>query len=117
MEPSAHGKKSLLTDTWILEIVSNSISVLSLISIAILLSRYDEKPLVAWHGVGLNALVAVFSTISKTLLLFAVSSCLGQWAYLNFAQKRSKLIDFDTFVSASQGPQGSFFLLLQTRFR
>ncbi|TID25690.1 hypothetical protein E6O75_ATG03553 [Venturia nashicola] len=85
--------------------------------IILLLFLYDSKPVFEWHGASLNSFVSVFATISKTLLLMAVSSCLGQWKYIYFYREKRKLIEFDVFDGASRGPEGSFHLLWHIRFR
>lgn len=109
-------KKSLLTDTWLLETISVLFSALALAVIFALLNHNNQKPIFKWHDLTLNTLVSIFTTIAKTLLMFTVSSCIGQWKYITFSRNRRKLIEFATLDSASRGPKGSFDLLWQTRF-
>lgn len=109
--------RSLLADTWMIENVATLFSLLSMFTIVLLLFLYDSKPIFEWHGASLNSFIAVFATLSKTLLLMVVSSCLGQWKYIYFSREKRKLIEFDVFDEASRGPQGGFQLLWHTRFQ
>lgn len=109
--------RSILADTWLIENIASLFSIISMLMIVVLLHLYDSKPIFEWHGASLNSFVSVFATLSKALLLLAVSSCLGQWKYISFSQKKRKLIEFDTYDSASRGPKGSLQLLWQTRLR
>jgi hypothetical protein len=117
MMPSNQKRKSLLADTWLIENIANLFSIISMLVIVLLLHLYDSQPIFQWHGASLNSFVSVFATISKALLLLAVSSCLGQWKFISFSQRKRKLIEFDTYDSASRGPKGGLKLLWQTRLR
>lgn len=80
-----------------------------------LLWVYQDKPPLRWHGITLNAFVAIFSTIARSLLAFTLSNSLGQWKWRWFSGGRNPLIDFEIINDASRGPLGSFRLLWRTK--
>ncbi|KAK8167542.1 hypothetical protein BC567DRAFT_15141 [Phyllosticta citribraziliensis] len=104
-------------DTWIPEIVSVALSLAAWAVNMALLGAFNGQPVFEWHKATLNTLVSVFSTLSRVLLLFAVSSALGQWKYIAFAQQQRKLIEFQHFDQASRGAHGSLMLLWSTGLR
>jgi hypothetical protein len=63
-----------------------------------------------------NSLVAIFSTIAKSSLLFPLAECMGQlkWAYFEKPRSATYLQSFD---SASRGPWGAVQLLWQVKGR
>jgi hypothetical protein len=107
----------LYNDSWYPEVVSIFIAWLALSTIMFLLAFYVNKAPFTWHSITLNTWISIFSTVMKTLLLFAVSACLSQWKYISLFQKKRELIDFDLYDGASRGPNGSFTLLWSMRFR
>ncbi|KAK3935004.1 hypothetical protein QBC46DRAFT_358576 [Diplogelasinospora grovesii] len=86
-------------------------------SMAALLAVYDGKPIFSWHGVNLNAIVSILSTASKATVIYTVAEATGQWKWILFGQRQRRLMDFEHIDAASRGPMGSFFLLLNPRFR
>ncbi|KAL1392686.1 hypothetical protein HDK64DRAFT_251005 [Phyllosticta capitalensis] len=108
---------SLLTDTWMPEVISATLSLVSWAVNVILLFIFDGESLFDRDHVTLNTLISIFSTASRVLLLFAVSSALGQWKYISLAQKEMKMIEFQNLDDASRGVTGSVFLLWSTKLR
>lgn len=53
-------------------------SALSMVAIGILLVHFNNQPIFDWNGVTLNAIIAVFSVMSKVMLAYALSECLEQ---------------------------------------
>ena len=102
-------------DTWYLEILSISASLLCLVAMTILLAKMDEQHTFRWHGVTLNALVSILATTAKATLMLVLAASIGQWKWMLFSEKQSPLIDFDTIESASRGPLGSVQLLWRIR--
>ena len=92
-------------DTWFLQTLA---IVLSILSIG---AYYDNKSIFDWNGVTLNAVVAVLAAITKALLEFAISDCLGQSKWIWFSWQQRPLKDLDLIESASRGPLGSLKLL------
>jgi hypothetical protein len=109
--------KSLLKDTWTFEIIAFVFSVLASGCLIYLLVSFNEQPVFKWHGLSLNTIVSIVSTISKTLMTFIVSAGISQWKYIDFSKNKRKLIEFDRLDSASRGPLGSSTLLWKTRFK
>lgn len=119
---SAAGKKfnRFFSDTWALELLLLLVSWMALLIAVGLLLRADQKPVSTALGTSLNAMISALGIIFKSAVVFVVSSCLGQWTYISFAQprrRRRQLFDFVTYDSASRGPLGSLLLLWRTRLR
>ena len=94
-----------------------TVAILSLAATVGLLISFNSKSVLQWqwHAVTLNTIVSILTTLSKTLLLFILSSCLGQWKNISFAKQQRDLIGFSILDSASRGPAGSFVLLWHTK--
>ncbi|MCJ1347113.1 hypothetical protein MMC31_005334 [Peltigera leucophlebia] len=84
-----------------------------MVAIAILLAHYNDEPIFDWNGVTLNAIIAVFSAMSKAMLAFTLSECLGQAKWIWFSSQQRPLSDVDLIDAASRGPLGSFRILGQ----
>ncbi|GAP93337.1 hypothetical protein SAMD00023353_11900030 [Rosellinia necatrix] len=98
---------------WIAEWAAMALSWGFQAAILYVLIRMNNQPLEKWTGlISLNAAVAIFSTISRSLLLYAVASCISQlkWRLL---YKGCKLQDFGMLDEASRGPCGALKLLLR----
>ena len=106
-----------LSDTWALELAGLLLSVVALIAIIILLQVYDGHPQFSFHGVTLNAVVAVLAACVRLGFAIPVSEGLAQWKWLWFSRKIRPLGDFDTLDDASRGTRGSFLLLWETKSR
>lgn len=80
-------------------------------AIAILLMHYNNKPIFSQKGVTLNAIISVLSAMSKAMLAFTLSECLGQakWIWLSWQQRPLK--DINSIDAGSRGPLGSLKLL------
>jgi Protein of unknown function (DUF3176) len=59
--------RSGAADTWFVEIISIFFSLLSLLAILIMPAVYDGKLLFRWHRVSLNAIISIFTTISRMM--------------------------------------------------
>ena len=92
-------------------------SVASIAAIGILLAHYNGQPVLGWKGVTLNAIIAVFFAMSKAMLAFTLSECLGQakWIWVSWQQR--PLIDLDLIDQGSRGPLGSCKLLAKPAAR
>ena len=87
-----------------------------------LLRWQQDKQLSAWtFSASLNTIIAIIGTISRLLLAFSVSACIGQqkWNWLRI--RREKLVSFEYFDAASRSPMGAarlaFFLKLRYEWR
>ena len=100
-----------LKDSWLLEIFAIVGSALSVLIIAVLLGIYNDRPILTWNGITLNAVVSVFSTVSKGLLAYSVSEGLGQAKWLWLSSNQERINDLDVIDDASRGPEGSLKLL------
>jgi hypothetical protein len=104
-----------LSDSWLFEIVSILISLLSIVAISALLAYYNGKLLFKWHNVTLNTVISVFATLARISLILAVSSSIGQWRWNWFLKRPRRLADIDVLDSASRGSFGSLQLVWTTR--
>lgn len=102
-----------MDDKWLLHILAILGSGLSIVAIGILLAHYNNQPIFDWKGVTLNAIIAVFSAMSKAMLAFTLSECLGQAKWIWFSWQQRPLSDIDLIDAGSRGPLGSFGILGQ----
>ncbi|KFY10144.1 hypothetical protein V492_05157 [Pseudogymnoascus sp. VKM F-4246] len=106
----------LITDWWLLEIVSFVISMASLMATIIILAKYEGKPIYNWpYKITLNTVIAVLATVAQVSLMVPVTSSVSQLKWLWFNEKPRPLVDFETIDSASRGPWGSLLLLGRLR--
>jgi hypothetical protein len=81
------------------------------VAIFLLLIHMDKTPVSRWKvPISMNAVIAVFSTISKSALLVPVAACLSQLKWHYFEKTRT-LRDMEVFDRSSRGPLGSLELL------
>lgn len=102
-----------MDDTWLLPIFAILGSGLSMLATGILLAYYNNQPIFDWNGVTINAIIAIFSAISKAMLAFSLAECLGQAKWIWFSWKERPLSDIDLIDAGSRGPIGSFKILGQ----
>ena len=75
------------------------------------LKVYNGCPIFNWHGVTLNAVIAVLSVVIKASLTSVLATCLGQWKWITFSKGKNPLIDFEKIDHASRGSLGFFSIL------
>ncbi|KAL8992736.1 MAG: hypothetical protein Q9169_006879, partial [Polycauliona sp. 2 TL-2023] len=108
-----HPLRKITKLIWLPEVTSFILAFAAVLAIIILLANRQDKPLPDWPSVlGINALVAIFSSVSKAALLFTVAECIGELRWIWFAKERP-LSDIDRFDAASRGPWGSLMLLVK----
>lgn len=106
-----------ITD-WLWEISAAFASICCLVAIIAVLFTTHEKPLSAWHFlISPNALISIFSTLSKAALLVPVASCIGQLKWIYFTKSPRALEDIQTFDDASRGPWGALTFLWSVNVR
>ncbi|KAL4896446.1 hypothetical protein BDV59DRAFT_170670 [Aspergillus ambiguus] len=102
---------------WLLESISSILALGLLISIAVIFSYMDNKPLAAWSGrVSLNATISILTTACTMALMYGVSEFIGQSKWLYFKNGPRKLMDFEKFDWASRGVWGSILLLTTVKW-
>ena len=130
-----YGTRSWYYDWWFWEIAGALLSLGSTVAMIVMLAVCNNKPLpVLQHGITLNAMLSVLSTIAKVSLLFypfirsiiiadkntnvektsmllAATESIGQAKWLLFRKQSRNLADFKTIDEASRGPWGAFQLL------
>ena len=88
-----------------------------MITIGILLVHFNHRPIFDWNGLTLNAIIAIFSVMSKSMLAYTLSECLGQAKWIWISSHQRPLNDIDLVDSGSRGPLGSFKILTQPTVR
>lgn len=102
---------------WPIESLALLASLACQIGLLVVLSRMADQPLDHWTAsISLNTLVSILSTISRSLVLIPVTSCIGQLKWLSILSPQV-LRNFDLMDQASRGPSGSAKLLLRVPFR
>lgn len=112
MARSRYNQKAM-NGAWFVIILAISGSGLSMLAIGILLVHYHGKPIFDWNGLTLNAIVAVFSAMSKAMLAYVLSESLGQAKWIWFSSQHRPLNDIDLIDSGSRGPLGSLRIMTQ----
>ncbi|KAK2609213.1 hypothetical protein QQS21_002295 [Conoideocrella luteorostrata] len=93
---------------WAAEFWELGISLSSLIVMLVLLAVYNGQEAFHWHGVTLNAVVALLSVTVKASFTSAVAAAIGEWKWILFLGEEPRLLmDFDRIDLASRGPWGS----------
>ncbi|RDW67394.1 DUF3176 domain-containing protein [Aspergillus mulundensis] len=114
MPPKPSRWTSLSLDTWLWEILALIFSTSAFTAIFVLLAVHDQKPSPALpSGITLNTIISILSTSSKSSLIFAISSAIGQLKWIAFRRSRKPLSDLQLADDAGRGPLGSFWLILR----
>lgn len=126
-----HRRGSSLLKFWTWEIISLFLTIGLIVAIVAILSHFEGRPLPDWpFGINLSTLVALLSTILRTLMLVTVAEALGQLKWTWFSHDPTTaassslsstssspqrpprpLHDFHIFDRASRGILGSMRLL------
>lgn len=99
-------KRYFIDKEWTMPILAIVGSMSLTVTITILLTYYNNKPVFDWHGVTLNAVVSTMTTISKAMLAFVLDECLGQAKWIWLSRQRQPLNDLNLIDQASRGPLG-----------
>jgi hypothetical protein len=106
--PAASWFCRITLDTWIPEILALFISAASIAAIIAILDLYeDEKPPEMSYGITLNAVVSILATVSRSMLIFAVSMCIGQLKWCWYHGRKRKVEDIQTMVKVKKVPNAS----------
>jgi hypothetical protein len=99
--PTANWFYRITLDTWAPEALALFISAASILAITAILVRYgDKKSPEMSYGITLNAIVSILATASRSLLIFAVSMCIGQLKWCWYHERKCKVEDIQTMVRA-----------------
>jgi hypothetical protein len=116
--PASRVSPLYLLKGWWPEILCCLISVVCLVALVLVLQAYDDQPLPAWSGgITLNTIVALLSTVCRTLFVVAASQALSQAKWNWFKGSPRPLTDLSVFDDASRGPWGSLKLLFTIKGR
>jgi hypothetical protein len=101
--------------TWLFEILSLGLSVLSLAVLIVILIVYDAQPTPSWiGGLTLNTIISIVSLVFRFGLMVPVGACISQLAWVGLAHGERSLHDIVRFDWASRSPYGSAALLWRT---
>lgn len=107
-------KLSKANATWFWEWCSITVSVISLIVVAVMLPLFNNKPLSRWpFAISPNTFISTCITIMKTSILLVVGEGVGQLKWLYFEKDSHAVNELEIFDRASRGPWGSLVLLFQ----
>ena len=100
------------SDWWMGELLALLVSIGTFIAIVIIVRKYDNRMLPNLpHNVSLNFVVSTLATVSKSSLLLAVASAIGQFKWLWISAKYHSLRDLQILDEASRGLLGASKLL------
>jgi hypothetical protein len=103
---------------WWPEFLSCLVSFACLVALVLVLRAYDGQPLPTWSGgITLNTVVALLSTVCRTLFVIAASQALSQAKWNWFKTSPRPLADLSAFDDASRGPWGSLKLVFTMKGR
>ncbi|KAF2145869.1 uncharacterized protein K452DRAFT_263274 [Aplosporella prunicola CBS 121167] len=103
---------------WLWEIAAAVVSLCCVSAVVSILFATNDKALSHWSFlISPNALISIFSTLSRASLMVPIASCLGQLKWIYFARRPHRLGDIQTFDEASRGPWGAMTLLWSINFR
>ena len=102
--------KMLNIRRWIFELGALCASMIALSMLFVLLVAFNGKPILDWNGISLNTIIATLTVIMKSVMIFSISECVGQWKWILFSQKHRRLMEFERIDLASRGPFGSLLL-------
>jgi hypothetical protein len=104
--PTASWFYRITLDTWAPEILALIISAASIAGIIALLLWYEgtKSPQLSF-GITLNAIVSILATTSRSMLIFAVSMCIGQLKWCWYHERKRKVEDIQTMVRAKKAVQ------------
>jgi hypothetical protein len=90
------------------------ISICSLLSVAVVLYKWQGQPLSSWKLRYLpNSVISQLMTIARSTLMLSTASCISQACWLFMHRKPRNLIGIQVFDGASRGPAGAAILLLK----
>ena len=108
-------KRDRYLESWIPEIIATFISLASTASIVGCLLAWRGRPILDWHRITPNTVVAILATVARIGNGVAVSSALGQFKWIWHHSKARPLSDFALISGAAAGPWDSLLLLIRTR--
>lgn len=109
--------------SWLPELISSLLSIISLVCLVLVLRVYNGRPLTDLNlppSLTLNTIVALIATINRACLTAPICAALMQemWVhYLNNVENNQdcQLRDMDRFYDASNGVIGSLMFLVKVR--
>lgn len=111
-------KYSQLLLPWLWELLTAVFSLSCLAATIIILLIMHNRALEVWKlPISPNALLAIFSTLSKSAVLLVLAECLGQLKWIYFQRRAHRLDEFGVFDEASRGPLGAVKFLFRLRWR
>ena len=102
---------------WFWECMATIASAACMTAVVIILARMESKALRHWTlPISLNATVAIFITVAKSMSLLVIAACIAQSKWIRFKSSVRRLQEFDLFDNAAHGPSGALILLSRVRW-
>ena len=104
-------------DWWLWELFSAILGVAAMVSMSIVLSKYDGQSLPSWGtifgaDINLNAVLSLLGLVVKSSLMLSVLECISQLKWTWYTGKKHRpLEDLHIFDDASRGPLGALQIL------
>jgi hypothetical protein len=103
-------------DGWLDEILASISCILAFAAFVAVLVYFNGRQIPELgHGLTLNGLISVLTTIIRLSLALCLSGPLGQLKWMWMADKRRPLSDIAIFDQASRGPRGASNMLFKFR--
>ena len=84
-EEQVHGPKSMSKDSWMVEIISQLLSILCVVAVIAVLAKFHGSLLESWTSpVSPNAVISVLSTAAKAALILPVAQAISQLKWHHF---------------------------------
>ncbi|RDW76445.1 DUF3176 domain-containing protein [Aspergillus mulundensis] len=107
-----------LLDSWFYESFAFIFSVGCFVAIICTLNAFNKRPQPTFaYGLTLNAIVSTLATASKSSLIYVIGECIGQLKWIWFYKNTKPLHDIELYDTASRGPLGSVYMILQDKGR
>ena len=112
-------EKERVRDTsWEWELAAFMTCVTSFAALVIVLSFRNGNPPPNFPlGITLNTVVAIFSTVLKTAMLYCAAEAISQSKWIWFRRKAQPLSDVEIYDQASRGPWGALMMLSRIHWR
>ena len=103
-----------VSDYWLIELLWWLLSLALFAAIIGILLRFDGQSIPQWrYGITLGALVSLFATLATFTMAVPVAAGLGQLKWIWFRNHDKPITDYQAIEKASNGPLGSFLLLIR----
>jgi hypothetical protein len=103
---------------WFWEVLSMSLSIMSIAAVIILAIKLHRTPISSWTSeLAPNTIISALITVAKTTMLVPIAAGISQLKWLQFWRDEAPLEELSVYDEASRGPWGSILLLCSVNER